>query len=594
MTETKRDTTRVALFADSYLEVDGAAMTCRRLVDYARDNSFPMLCVHAGQAAEENTDGTVTHHVVKRSAVSIPIDQSLSFDPLFLRKLASVDPALDRFRPDVIHITGLNDISVIGCLLAWRRNLPLLASWHTNLHEFAAERLRKALAFTGIRVSSLIAERAEKLVLEGTHQYYRIPKVVLAPNHELVDQLALKTRREARLMGRGVDAERFSPAKRTVNDGKFRIGFVGRLRPEKKVAQLIEIERKLHEVGCNDIEFLVAGEGSERETLEKGLKNAVFTGFIDGEKLSEAYANMDVFAFPSETDAFGNVVQEAMASGVPAIVSEEGGPKFIIADGVNGFVARNPTEFSHRIIELKNDPVNLEAMRLAARKHILSRSWVEVFDGVYDGYQRCIYLHNKANAKRSAQAQTGDDPTGVFAVTRDLIGSPIANVLLRWNWKSAILSALLRSPIFFTAYLAQKQGLWIAFGAMCVQFVFRVIFGGINGSILQSYSKVLPAWQATITVPLALAVLSHAVEFGLQAGFDAATGSDGKRGAVMLSIGISMISALFNLFAMRRGVMLVKDERSQSIWKDLAQMPKIAFEFLSFPFVWTWKRARGV
>ena len=169
---------------------------------------------------------------------------------------------------------------------------------------------------------------------------------------------------------------------------------------------------------------------------------------------------------------------------------------------------------------------------------------------------------------------------------------PVESLILRWNWKAAVLSALLRSPIFFTAYLAQKQGLWIAFGAMLAQFFFRTLFGGVNGAIIQSFSKVEPAWQAVVTIPLVLAAFSHLIEFVVQTGFDSLTGTHGKGKAILVSIIISIISAVFNLFAMRRGALLVKDESEQSLWRDLKRMPWLAFEFLAFPLVWTVRRTK--
>jgi hypothetical protein len=189
-------------------------------------------------------------------------------------------------------------------------------------------------------------------------------------------------------------------------------------------------------------------------------------------------------------------------------------------------------------------------------------------------------------------ALKGSKPTSVTSVTAYLFRHPIESLVWRWNWKAAVLSALLRSPIFFTAYLAQKQGLWIAFGAMVAQFIFRTIFGGVNGSIIQSYSRVEPAWHAVLTIPLILTAFSHVAEFVVQTVFDTMTGTTGKGKAILISIVISVISAVFNLFAMRRGVLLVKDESEQSIWRDLWRMPWLAFEFISFPLIWTWRRAR--
>ena len=185
-----------------------------------------------------------------------------------------------------------------------------------------------------------------------------------------------------------------------------------------------------------------------------------------------------------------------------------------------------------------------------------------------------------------------DSQKTISGVLRHTFRHPVESLILRWNWKAAVLSALLRSPIFFTAYLAQKQGLWIAFGAMLAQFFFRTLFGGVNGAIIQSFSKVEPAWQAVVTIPLVLAAFSHLIEFVVQTGFDSLTGTHGKGKAILVSIIISIISAVFNLFAMRRGALLVKDESEQSLWRDLKRMPWLALEFLSFPLVWTFRRTK--
>ena len=185
-----------------------------------------------------------------------------------------------------------------------------------------------------------------------------------------------------------------------------------------------------------------------------------------------------------------------------------------------------------------------------------------------------------------------DSQKTISGVLRHTFRHPVESLILRWNWKAAVLSALLRSPIFFTAYLAQKQGLWIAFGAMLAQFFFRTLFGGVNGAIIQSFSRVEPAWQAVVTIPLVLAAFSHLIEFVVQTGFDSLTGTHGKGKAILVSIIISIISAVFNLFAMRRGALLVKDESEQSLWRDLKRMPWLALEFLSFPLVWTFRRTK--
>ena len=389
---------RAAFFPDSYLEVNGAAMTSQRLVDYAKRKGYPYLCIHGGHENSSYQDGSVSYLRLKRSPVSFRLDEDLAYDPLFQRHTNRVLRALADFKPDVIHITGLNDVSIVGAYLAWKLQLPLVGSWHTNIHEFAARRLTRIFRFLPDSTLSKFTGFAERKIMDGAVLYYKMPKVVLSPNQELIDALGKGTGRVSLLMSRGVDTEMFSPAKRTANDGVFRLGFVGRLRAEKNVRMLVDLEAQLLKAGRNNFEFLIVGEGNEREYLEKNLKHARFTGFLDGEALSEAYANMDIFIFPSETDAFGNVTQEANASGVPAIVTNHGGPKFIVRHGETGFVAENLEDFKRFTLLLMDDREKFAAMRAKSREFAMSRSWDAVFESVYHAYAECIRIEQEKKA----------------------------------------------------------------------------------------------------------------------------------------------------------------------------------------------------
>jgi glycosyltransferase involved in cell wall biosynthesis len=285
-----------------------------------------------------------------------------------------------------LHITGLNDVSIIGAYLAWKLQIASVGSWHTNLHEFAAHRLTRMFSFLPAATVSKISDFAERKIFDGAVLYYKMPKVVLAPNQELIDVLAKRNNRKVFLMSRGVDTEEFSPAKRTVSDNVFRLGFVGRLRAEKNVRMLADLEKKLTEAGKTNFKFLIVGEGNEREWLEKNLQHAEFTGFLDGKRLAEAYANMDVFVFPSESDTFGNVIQEANASGVPAVVTDQGGPKFIVRHDETGFIAKSFDDFVKFSLLLMDDAERLTKMKSAAREFARSRSWDAVFESVYRAY----------------------------------------------------------------------------------------------------------------------------------------------------------------------------------------------------------------
>lgn len=395
---------RVAFFPDSFLEVNGVAMTSKRLIGYAKRHGYPYLCIHAGKKTETATDESVKYLSLKRSVVSVPMDEDLKYDPLFQRHTNRVLRELMEFKPDVIHITGLNDVSIVGAYLSWKLQIPMVGSWHTNLHEFAARRLTRMFRFLPQKTLDSMTGFAERKIMDGAVLYYKMPKVVLSPNQELVDLLGKGTKRVSRIMTRGVDTDKFSPDKRTVHDDIFRFGFVGRLRAEKNVRLLADLEKKLFEAGKTNFKFVIVGEGNEREWLEKNMTTVEMTGFLDGEKLSKAYANMDVFVFPSETDAFGNVAQEANASGVPAIVTNQGGPKFIIKHNESGFIAENFDDFVKYSLELMENAEKLAAMKKQSRTNAMSSSWDAVFEAVYDAYREAIEIAEKQKAEKAEAA----------------------------------------------------------------------------------------------------------------------------------------------------------------------------------------------
>lgn len=389
---------RVAFFTDSYLEVNGVAMTSKRLENFALRREFPFLTVHAGTKTQVFTEGSVIRQELKRSPLAIPMDAGLKYDPLFERHHKTVKKLISEFKPDVIHITGLNDVSILGVYIAYRafeREIPVVASWHTNLHEFAATRLHQTLRFVPNGLRKSLINFAERKIFAGAMLYYKMGKVILAPNRELIEALEKNTGRRALMMVRGVDTELFNPQRRTVSDNIFRLGFVGRLQPEKNVRLLVDLEKKLIEAGKTDYEFLIVGDGGERQWLEQNFKRARFTGFVKGSELAEAYANMDVFVFPSETDAFGNVVQEAFASGVPAIVASVGGPKYIVRHGETGFVADDLNDYARFALDFMNKPeLHLEMSR-RAEEFALTRSWDSVFETVYEAYEECLVRSRK-------------------------------------------------------------------------------------------------------------------------------------------------------------------------------------------------------
>lgn len=152
-----------------------------------------------------------------------------------------------------------------------------------------------------------------------------------------------------------------------------------------------------------------------------------------------------------------------------------------------------------------------------------------------------------------------------------------------WNYKGAILSGILRAPIFLATYLIGKETLRLAIGAAAVQFVFRFFFAGVSGALIQSFRRVEPAWKALFTVLALVPLISHLFEFLLQLGFGYLTSTLARTDeAILRSISVSIISALFTLFAMRRGVMIVGESESKSLISDISRLPVVIFHFIAF------------
>src|SRR5262249_50991134 len=145
-----------------------------------------------------------------------------------------------------------------------------------------------------------------------------------------------------------------------------------------------KIEKALQTAGIDNYKIVLVGEGGETDWLKNNLRNVELKGLLRGDKLAEAYADMDLFVFPSETDAFGNVVLEAMAAGVPAIVMPDGGPKFLIEHDVSGIVASSRDDFINKVVELVKCPQRVARMRERAREAACERSWERVFESIYD------------------------------------------------------------------------------------------------------------------------------------------------------------------------------------------------------------------
>jgi len=358
---------RVALVASSYSYIkDGVALTLNRLVGWLGARGVEVLVfAPVGDAPAFAHQGTL----VAVPSVALPARPEYRFALGLGREGVR---RLRAFGPDLVHIALSPDLLGWAALrLARRMNVPVVASYHTRFETYL-EHYWYASALTGVLKSYL-------------RHCYGSAREVYVPSQSMLDALLGDGfRNNMRLWPRGVDAERFDPAKRSLAwrrsrgfaDGEVVVAFVSRLVREKQLETLAAALRVLNSRGIAH-RGLVVGDGPERARLERELPDAVFTGFLDGEELATACASADVFVFPSETETFGSVTLEAMASGLPCVCADATGSRSLVVDGKTGFLAtpRDAEAFADAIARLVRDGGLRRMMGQAARARALSFSW---------------------------------------------------------------------------------------------------------------------------------------------------------------------------------------------------------------------------
>lgn len=173
----------------------------------------------------------------------------------------------------------------------------------------------------------------------------------------------------------------------------------------------------------------------------------------------------------------------------------------------------------------------------------------------------------------------------VGRVLRDLVTNPVGLLLQRWNWKSCLLSSLFRAAIFFFANLA--AGWRAAVGAMSIELLYRGVSAGFFGALTQAFREAQPAWLAMITAAVLLPLASHSIEFTIHL----AHGTPKLIASIISSVIFTMLSTLFNLYAMRRGVLIVGSE-SRSFAADFRALPRIIGGFLAAAPLALWRLSK--
>lgn len=295
-----------------------------------------------------------------------------------------ISARLDDYGPDLIHVVSPTPVAVRAQKYGQRRGIPVVSSFHTHFVSYF-----RFYGFGGL----------EGLGWRLMRSFYARCEVVYAPSHGIIRELAAHGIHNTELWSRGIDLGRFSPRWRDTglrtlvgaDDDTPVLLLVSRLVKEKDLADLVRAERILRERGSRH-RLVLVGDGPMRPELEQALPDAYFAGHQTGDDLARWYASGDVFVFPSTTETFGNVILEAQASGLPAVVVDRGGPPDLVEPGETGFIARanDPADFAAKVEALMADPEARRRMGCRAREAAAERDWSAINGRLLESYHRVV------------------------------------------------------------------------------------------------------------------------------------------------------------------------------------------------------------
>ena len=367
---------RVALFTGNYNYIkDGVSLTLNRLVDYLQRHDVPVLVIApTGPSPAFAPVGELL------SVPSFPIPSRPEY------RLSTGLPAkacqrVQEFAPTLFHIAVPDVLGYRALCLAERWQVPVVASYHTRYDTY--------LKYYGLAA-------LEKLGKSYLRNFYGRCRQIYPPSESMAAILREDgISRPMRIWSRGVETELFNPGRRSyawrqslgVADDEVLVSYVGRLVKEKNTGLLVRIFDGLKRRGI-PFRPMIVGNGPEEAVMRAALPDAIFAGFLHGEALARAYASSDVFVFPSESETFGNVTLEAMASGVPAVCANASGSRSLVAEGETGFLvsAANEYGFIDRIATLAARRELRLLMAAAALERALHYRWDNVMSGLLSNY----------------------------------------------------------------------------------------------------------------------------------------------------------------------------------------------------------------
>ncbi|MFN9645799.1 MAG: glycosyltransferase family 4 protein [Cyanobacteriota bacterium] len=353
---------RIAFFTETFLpKVDGIVTRLTKTVEHLVASGDEVL-IFCPEGAPETFLGA---RVVGVPALPLPLYPELK---LALPRPA-VSDALERFRPDLVHVVNPAVLGLGGIWLARTRGLPLVASYHTHLPKY--------LEHYGMGM-------LEPLLWELLKTAHNQAQLNLCTSSAMVSELAAKGIQHTALWQRGVDTDLFRPSLRseamrarlhgTHDDTGNLLLYIGRLSAEKQIERIRPVLAALPQT-----RLALVGDGPYRSQLERLFEGTAttFVGYLAGEDLASAYASGDAFLFPSSTETLGLVLLEAMAAGCPVVGANRGGIPDIVSHGENGclYDPDDPPSLIEAVHTLLGDPEARCTLRASARAEAERWNW---------------------------------------------------------------------------------------------------------------------------------------------------------------------------------------------------------------------------
>lgn len=369
---------KVAIIAESFLpQTNGVVHSVLRVAEYLAERGDEVLII----APDASSPVPAEMHGARVVAVpswSLPTYPDVRVASVRTHALAEM---LWEVAPDVVHLASPFVLGWRGLRAAEQLDLPTVAVFQTDVPAFAA-RYRVPLSHRAL------TRRVRDIHTRAT--------LTLVPSMASMAALTDLGVTDMRLWRRGVDSERFAPAHRShalrsrlAPGGEALVGFVGRLAPEKQVRDLAALR------DVPGIRLVVVGDGPERPRLESLLPDAHFTGMLHGDDLARHVASLDVVVQPGESETFCQVVQEALASAVPVVSVDAGGPRDLVDHSRTGWLYSpgDLTAMPDHVRDLVGDEAKRQAFGRAARQSVVLRGWRPVCADLVGHYATAIERH---------------------------------------------------------------------------------------------------------------------------------------------------------------------------------------------------------